>query len=129
MWQIVEKRNIFFSWLLWHYSVALDDIVKRWKDLLRFNLDYFSIPFLLQTMFSPWKRYKLSFGRGFDISKIFEVIVFNTFSRLIGAAVRMGVILCGLIIHLALIFFGIFILLIWIALPIIIIGGILVSLR
>ncbi len=129
MWQVVEKRNIFSSWLLWHYVVASGDVIKRWKDLLRFNLDYFSIPFLVRTMFSPWRRYKISAGKGFDIGKIAEVVVFNTFSRFIGATMRLTVIVVGIVMQVAILFFGIIALLLWLLLPLLIISGLFLSLQ
>ncbi len=129
MWQVVEKRNIFSSWLLWHYGVASGNVIKRWKDLLRFNLDYFSIPFLFRTMFSPWRRYKISAGKGFDISKIAEVVIFNTFSRFIGATMRLTVIVVGIVMQMAILFFGIVAFMLWLLLPLLIISGLFLSLQ
>jgi hypothetical protein len=129
MWQVVEKRNIFFSWMLWHYSCAIKDIYSGWKDLLLFNLHYFSIPFLFRTLFSPWRRYKFSFGRGFNISKIAEVIVFNAFSRLVGAFLRIIVICFGIITETFIFLMGIFTFFCWLILPAITIWGIILSLQ
>ncbi len=129
MWQVTEKRNIFSAWVSWHYIVALENIYLKWKDIFRFNLDYFSMPFLLRTVFAPWKRYNLSLGRGFDIGRIAEVVVFNTFSRVVGAVVRISVICAGLIMQLLILFFGIFIIIFWILLPLIILVGLFISLQ
>ncbi len=129
MWQVTEKKNIFSFWLSWHYAGALQGIYFKWKEILRFNLDYFSIPFLVKTIFAPWRRYKFSFGKGFNIGKVAEVVVFNTFSRLVGAVVRTMVIITGLITHFLILFFGIFITLCWLLLPLIILFGLLISLQ
>jgi len=129
MWQVTEKRNIFSLWISWHYVVALENVYLKWRDILRFNLDYFSIPFLIKTLFAPWKRYNLSLGRGFDISRITEAVVFNTFSRLMGAIMRISVIFIGLIMQLLILFFGIFIILSWILLPLMILVGLFTSLQ
>ncbi len=125
MWQIVEKRNIITDWFLWHYVTALKDIFLKWKNILRFNLDYFSIPFLLETLFSPWRRYKISYGRGFDIGRFAEAIFFNAFSRFMGMIVRFSVICIGVVLQIFVFIIGFFVFLFWIALPfLILIGGV-----
>jgi len=129
MWKVVEKRNIFSSWLLWHYVVALKEIYQRWRDFLRFSLDYFSIPFLLKTIFSPWRKYKVSYGKGFDIAKILEAFGFNAFSRLLGVVIRTTVIFIGLLTEILIVFFGIFIIFSWILLPLITFLGLFLSLQ
>ncbi len=129
MWKVVEKRNIFSSWLLWHYVVALKEIYERWRDFLRFSLDYFSIPFLLKTIFSPWRKYKVSYGKGFDIAKILEAFGFNAFSRVLGAVIRTTVIFVGLLTEILIIFFGIFIIFSWVLLPLITFLGLFLSLQ
>ncbi len=129
MWQVVEKRNIISSWLLWHYSVALCIVWQRWRDFMRFNRDYFSIPFLLRTLFSPWRRYKFSYGRGFDIGRFFETLVFNAFSRVMGAIARISVIIIGLTLQIIILFAGALVVVIWVLLPIITVIGLFFPLR
>jgi hypothetical protein len=129
MWKVVEKKDILSSWILWHYVISLEKIYRQWKDFLKFNMDYFSIPFLLKTIFSPWKKYKISYGKGFDIAKIFEALTFNVFSRFIGAGIRTLVILFGLLSQFLIIFFGIFIILFWIILPLVTTFGIFILLQ
>lgn len=129
MWETVEKKNIFFSWFLWHYVIALKEIHQRWKDFLRFSLDYFSIPFLLKTLFAPWRKYKISYGKGFDIGKILEAFGFNAFSRFLGAVIRITVIFIGFLVEILIIFFGAFIVLSWIILPLVTILGLFLSLQ
>jgi hypothetical protein len=129
MWKVVEKKDILSSWILWHYVISLEKIYRQWKDFLKFNMDYFSIPFLLKTIFSPWKKYKISYGKGFDIAKIFEALTFNVFSRFIGAGIRTLVILFGLLSQFLIIFFGIFIILFWIILPLVTAFGIFILLQ
>jgi hypothetical protein len=129
MWKVVEKKDILSSWILWHYVISLERIYRQWKDFLKFNMDYFSIPFLLRTIFSPWKKYKISYGRGFDIAKIFEALTFNVFSRFIGAGIRTLVILFGLLSQFLILLFGIFIILFWIILPLITTFGIFILIQ
>ncbi len=129
MWQVVEKRNIISSWFFWHYSVALNSAWQRWRDFMRFNRDYFSIPFLLKTLFSPWRRYKFSYGRGFDVGRFLEALTFNIFSRVMGAIVRVAVIVIGTALQVLIFFFGILSIIIWLLLPVITIIGLFFPLR
>lgn len=129
MWQVMEKRNIFSSWFLWHYVLALKELFLRWKDLLYFNLNYFSIPFLLRTLFSPWRKTEVSYGRGFDAGRLFNALVFNIFSRIMGSIVRFLVIIVGLLTQVSIFFLGFFAIFLWIIFPLVIIFGVFTSLQ
>ncbi len=129
MWEVIEKRNIITLWFLWHYHDALQDIILKWKNILRFNLNYFSISFLLKTFFSPWRRYKLSRGRGFDFGKFAEVLVFNTFSRFMGMIMRTVVIISGVLLQIIIVALGFLVLVFWIFFPLLIFLGIIMSLK
>lgn len=96
---------------------------------MRFNRDYFSIPFLVKTLFSPWRRYKFSYGRGFDIGRYLEALTFNIFSRFMGAIVRIVVIVVGVVLQILIFFFGILSIIIWLLLPVITIIGLFLPLR
>ncbi len=127
MWQVTEKRSILASWVLWHYYEAPVLIFNRWKDFMRFNIGYFSIPFLFKTLFAPWKKYKFSYGRGFNFGRYMESFVFNTFSRLIGFLFRIGIIVIGLLSQVLVFLTGLFLLSAWFLLPLLIIIGLIVS--
>lgn len=111
--------NIIFQWFRWHFIDASISILKAWRNFLLFGLNYFSIPLLLKTLFSPWHKYIWSYPRGFDIRKYFEVWTSNLVSRFVGASVRsflIGVGICGEI----LIFIGgILVLVGWLILPLV----------
>ncbi len=129
MWQVVKKQNIFFLWAFWHYNTALREIFRGWKDVFRFNIYYFSLPFLLKTFFSPWRRYKFSYGRGFNFNKFIETFFLNVFSRFVGLFIRFFVILAGVILQIFIIIFGISLFIFWIVLPIATLFGIYISLK
>ncbi len=122
MWQITDNRNIILSWVIWHYGISLKELILRWKDVVFFILNYFSIPFLFRTLFSPWKRYNISYGRGFDFNRFLDTLVFNTFSRIMGAIARLFVITIGVLTFLFTVIIGVVIVIIWILLPLIILG-------
>ena len=113
------KDNIIFLWLVWHFLEAPIGIVKGWGNFLRFNLNYFSVPLLLKTLVSPWRRYKMNYGRGFNPGRYFEVFTFNMMSRTIGAVLRLFFIFLGLFFEALILIFGLGIIFFWFFLPLI----------
>lgn len=99
------------------------EILNAWKNFLLFNLSYFSVPFLLRTFFSPWRKYQWSYGRGFDVKRYLEAAVSNLFSRAVGAAMRSFLIITGLLTEILIIFAGIIAFFGWLFLPAVLIGG------
>ncbi len=117
------KHNIFFKWLFWHFVEATKAILQGWKNFLKFNLSYFSIGLLLKSLFSPWRADKASYGRGFDLKVYFDTFLGNMISRILGAIIRFVVIVAGLAFEVVIFLAGLFVLLFWICLPIIVILG------
>lgn len=115
--------DVLFKYLYWHYFKQPKIILLGWKNLLRFNLSYFSIPTLLKTFLSPWRRYEDSFGRGFDLLKYLEVIVFNILSRVIGMIMRSSLIIMGTLTEILIFFGGLIIFIVWLTLPFMIAAG------
>lgn len=116
-------QNIFFLYLQWQYLDRPKVIWQGWKDCLRFNLNYWSVPLLLQTLFSHWRRYSYSYGRGFDIGRWFNAFTFNIISRVLGALMRSILIVIGLLAEILIFLTGAAILLLWLLLPFFIIFG------
>ena len=129
MWKVTKKNNIISAWVLWHYGVALPYTYKRWGDVCRFNYDYFSIPFLLKTFFTPWRKYSFSYQKGFDAARFFEALTFNAFSRFMGALVRAIVIFIGIISQVVVSLLGLLVVFFWIIVPLLTILSLLFSLR
>ena len=116
--------NIIFQYLQWHFIGQPKAILRAWKNFLLFNLNYWSIPLLLKTLFSPWRKYRYSYGKGFDIKRFFEALSFNIISRAMGVIMRSILIFIGIITEIFIIFIGIIIFLGWLILPILLILGI-----
>ena len=105
----------------WHFIDKPRVILGGWKNCLKFNLDYWSAVTLLQTFFSPWRRYRSSYGKGFDFGRYFEVFTFNIFSRILGAILRSFFIVFGILTELFIIPAGLAVFLFWLFLPVLII--------
>jgi len=99
------------------------NILLGWKNFLKFGLNYFSLPLLLRTFFSPWRRYTWAYPRGFDVGKYFEVFISNLISRILGAVLRIFLIIIGVLAEVFIIFAGAILFFGWIVLPILLITG------
>jgi len=115
--------GIFLQWLSWQFFDVPISILKAWKNFLRFNLNYFSIPLLAKTLFSHWRQYKWYYPRGLKIGKYLEVFVSNLISRILGAIMRSFLILVGILVEIFLFFIELIIFLGWLILPILLIWG------
>jgi len=121
--EVAKKQNIFLEWISWQFFEMPRNILKAWGNFLRFNLNYFSISLLIKTFFSPWRRYRVSYGRGFDLGEYFEALFSNLLFRILGALLRTFFILIGLLIEIFIIFAGAIIFIGWIILPALLIVG------
>jgi len=120
---ISKSQNIFWQWVFWQFLEVPGNILKAWGNFLKFNLNYFSIPLLLKTFFSPWRRYRMAYGKGFDIGRYFSVFFSNLIFRLLGATLRIFLIFIGLLIEIFIIFAGLIVLFGWLVLPALLIVG------
>jgi len=110
--------NILFLYLEWHFLDKPKTILKGWGNCLKFNLNYWSVPVLLRTFFSPWRRYHYSYGKGFDLKRWFEAFSFNVISRTLGAIMRSFLAAIGLATEVIVLIIGITVFVIWLALPV-----------
>jgi hypothetical protein len=116
-------KNIFIQFIEWHFLEMPQEILRLWRNFLRFNLNYFSLSLLAKTLFSHWRRHHYSYGRGFDFKRYLEVWSFNAISRGLGAIVRSILIVTGLLSEIFIILVGLIIFLIWLILPVLLILG------
>lgn len=126
--QEIESQNIISLWLTWHFIEMPKFLLGVWKNYILFALNYFSVPTLLLSLFSPWRRYKWNYPKGFDIGGFFSTVISNAFSRFLGALMRIVLIIVGILFQLFVIFAGLIIFLFWVLIPFIIIAGILFAL-
>ena len=115
--EVIKKQNFLRQVAEWYLFDIPKEILRGWRNYLKFNLNYFSVAFLLRTLFAPWRGYKWYTGKGFDLGKWLEVRLSNLFSRLIGAMMRTFLILIGLLLEVLIIFMGIGTIICWLILP------------
>ncbi len=106
------------EFLTWHYTKGLRIYLEGWKYLLGYLNHNFSLPLLLTTLFSPWKRLIDDNNTpGFDPRRIFEQITFNLISRGVGAVVRLILFLCGLVLMFIALVAGCVGFMLWLLIP------------
>jgi len=118
-----KKQNLFLAFINWHYNDGIKELIKAWRNFLSFGIHYFPIKELLKTLFSHWRRSVDSYGEGLDVGRWAKALLGNMISRILGAVVRLVIIAIGIIFEIAIFFVGLFLILIWIFLPIIIVLG------
>jgi len=109
------------EYFAWHYSEALLDVVRIWKNILRFLYEFFSISLLLRTLFTPWKRLGEERRKKFDFGDMLGVFIVNTIMRIIGTAMRAVLIIFGIIAIALCLIAGVLVLFLWIFAPLIIV--------
>jgi hypothetical protein len=123
MVKVFSNQNIILAWIPWQFSEMPKNILKAWRNFLVFNLNYFSVPLLLKTLFSPWRRYQWSYGRGFDAGRYLYTFFSNMISRVLGAVMRSFLILIALIIEFFIFWAGIFVFFGWLVFPLLLLAG------
>ncbi len=113
-------QNVFITYIWWHYAYMPKLLIEVWQNFLWFGLNYFSVPLLIKTLFSPWRRIYVGYARRFDPTQWFNALSFNLMSRGIGAIIRLGTIIVGLIIEAGIVVVGLTLILLWLFLPLII---------
>ncbi len=109
------------DYFFWHYSTAFREGFIVWKNFLWFLSQFFSLGLLLRTLFSPWRRIREYYSRGFDPKQYFEVLVINLMMRFIGFIIRIVTIFIGLLVELMAIIAGAFAFIVWLLFPLFII--------
>lgn len=120
--------NIIPLFWKWYYTQGAKDILSAWRNFILFALEYFSIPLLLKTLFSPWKRDITKKPRGLDLKRLFQYLAYNTISRGIGFFMRFLTICAGILFLFMVFVLGAIFFVLWIFLPLILIGLFILSL-
>lgn len=107
---------------LWHYGKGVRDLLSNWWNFLWFAYNFFSIPLLMGTLFSPFERLSEEYKSGLDIGSLLGTLLVNTIMRFVGAVVRLFIILMGIFTLLVFSLVGLLVFVIWLALPFLIFG-------
>lgn len=89
--------SIIRDYFVWHYTRAWWQMWGVWRNFLWVVIHFFSIPQLSRSLFSPFKRITEGRGNKFSLEDLATYVIVNLISRIIGAIVRIVIILIGLI--------------------------------
>lgn len=115
--------NLVLQYFKWHYWDRTKLIIRAWRNYLVFNPKYFSMPFLARTLFSYWRQYSYSYGRGLDLQRYFEAFTFNMISRILGAIARLLLLFMGAVVEVMIFIGGLLVVIIWLLLPFLLLLG------
>ena len=115
---------LILSWqfVIWYYTAALFNFVKISRDLIWFLYHFFSIPILIPTLFSKWKRIGDVRTKKFNIADFFSVLMVNLIMRIVGFFIRSFVVIAGFIFIVLAIIAEIMVFIVWLFLPVIIVA-------
>jgi hypothetical protein len=116
----MKEAYLFLDFPLWYYTGAFRDILGVWLNFMWFIYHFFSMPLLVRTLFSPWRRMTDSYRKG-SIEEMLQSVVMNVMSRVFGAIVRLSLLICGAI-FLSIGVLGLFIVLaLWACTPVLLV--------
>lgn len=101
----------------WFFLKAPQSIIEIGTNYLAWGWHYFSIGYFAPRIFSSWHRDITPYGPGFELGRFLRTFGWNLISRVIGAVLRLFVMLFGLAIELLLLSVIVISFLLWFALP------------
>lgn len=123
MTQASQRDNIIASWFLWQFYQMPKFLLQVWSNYFVFASNLFSLPLLLKTFFAPWRRYRWIYPKSFDPVEFFNTFISNTFSRILGALMRIVLIIIGILFQIFIAVAGLIIIIFWIMIPFIIVAA------
>lgn len=113
----MQFGRLLTRYIVWHFTRGFVDLWRVVENFLWFFYHFFSIPFLLGSLFAPLERIHENYTQSRDENELFENFVANILMRIIGAFLRLGISLIGLIVLFVALIIGIFALFVWPFLP------------
>lgn len=109
--------EIFFYYITWHYSRAMLEYVRTWRNLLWFVLNYFSVYILIKTIFKPFFHLSEKSSTN-DLESESKVV--SILSGLFGFVIRILSIAAGISAWIFVLIGGMIMSIVWLCLPVII---------
>lgn len=110
------------EYVAWHYSKALRLLLNIISNFLWFTYHFFSIPFLIHTIFKSWVPIANKYGPHLNPGQIFLKIVEEAFERMISAFAKCLLIVCGFTLCVFVAGFGLIVFATWLVLPLVVIA-------
>lgn len=112
------------AFLPWYFVEMPKAIVATYAAYVRAFWEIFSFPFLLRTLLLPWKNVVDPYPKNhLDITGIFQTLVMNTMSRLIGCMFRVVMMIMGIATHICCLALFLAWLTVWMTFPLLAVLG------
>lgn len=109
------------NYLVWHYSTAYHDLIRIWWNYIWFVNHLFSVPDVLRSWFAPFKRLQEEkVNLLMHPEAYFSNFFVNLIMRVVGFMLRTALLGMALVSFVFVISLGIFMLVLWTALPVLI---------
>jgi hypothetical protein len=112
--------SLLFYYLKWHYGRAPNDLFGIWKNVMWFVWHFFSVPILLRTFFSRWRRLGERYPQGPDVVGFASTFIVNVIMRGVGALVRLITLCAALAAFIAALIIGVASAVLWFVLPLLV---------
>lgn len=109
--------TIFVRYLAWHYAEAPRLLLGIWGNFLWYVGHVFSVDSLLRSLFTPWRRIVAERTKRWDLEDYASAVLANFMSRIIGAVMRVALVLMGRFLQLILLLGGAALYVSWFVLP------------
>lgn len=111
------SQSAVVMFIKWFFVIAPVRILELGRNFLAWAWHFFSIGYFLPRIFSPWHKDITGYGRGFDLSRFLHVWGWNLISRIIGAVLRLVVMVFGLWVFGLIVILAAAIFVLWFVLP------------
>ncbi len=119
---INAERNIFFSYVHWHYLQGFGELVGVFGNVLWFIKNFFSFNLLTHTLFALWRRMGESYVAGFNLENLVETFIVNSLMRVVGFVSRVVVLLVGVLSYGVISLLFLLVMMLWLLLPAVLLG-------
>ena len=110
------------NYLLWHYSAAYVDMMNVWWNYLWFVNHLFSVPDVLRSWFSPFKRLQEEKASiMLHPEDFFGGLVVNLIMRIVGFIIRSALLMIAFVGFVIVLIGGVMFFVLWTILPILVI--------
>lgn len=114
--------TVIGHYFVWHYSRAISDLTRIYRNLIIFTFDFFSISILVDSYFAPWRRMGEDYPEhGVDLFGYFSTFLVNIIMRVVGVTMRTIVITVGMTATLLVVTSYLAVLITWIVLPFVVV--------
>jgi len=120
----MNPLSFAIAYVHWHYCNAFIFILEIWSGAQKATLKLFSFNDLVRSLFSPLMRIQEQHEGKFDMEEYAEIAASNIIMRLVGACIRLILLLVGFVAWVVVFVTGIIFYAIWITLPLIAVGSI-----